>query len=267
VIEVRRDAKSGQPIAVAGLALVLLSWSAPVAADEPPAETSAPPAAPAGEAFAAGMTLPLGMTATREHGRAVMTGFGGYDGARDAGLFEAQAAVRLFSRVSIHGGAVYVGSEDEVRPSLGAMLQVLTQPRSGLDASLSVTYRPEGLTEPEGEIETALAVGRRVGAASILASATYGQDAEGNERDGELRAAGLVPVGRILVGADARGRLALTRPDGSQEPDYDLTGGPVVVIPIDSFAITGLAGASIVGTSADTREAGVLGLLGLSRVF
>jgi len=265
VTERRRDA-SGHRVAIALLALVV-GWSVPAAADPPSEETAPPPAPPPLEAFAAGMTLPLGFVATREHARAVMTGFGGYDGARDAGLFEAQAAVRLFSRLSIHGGAVYVSGADEVRPSLGAMLQLLSQARSGLDASLSVTYRPEGLTEPEGEIETALAVGRRVGAASILASATYGQDAEGNERDSELRAAGLVPVGRMLVGADARGRFALARPDGSEEPDYDLAGGPVVVVPIESFAVTALAGATIVGTSANTREAGVLGLLGLSRVF
>jgi hypothetical protein len=248
-------------LSIAFLPALALGAGAANAQDE-----SAP--APAAEvALRDAVTLPLGTPATRDHLRAVATGFGGYDGARDAGVLEVQAAVRIFGPVSIHGGGIYVSSADEVRPSLGAMVQLLDQSRRGVDASLSVTYRPEGLTEPEGEIETALAFGRRVGGASIVATATYGQDPEGNERDGEVRAAGLAPVGRVLAGADARGRLALTRPDGSEEPDYDIVAGPVVVVPIQSFALTGLVGASVVGTAADTTEAGVLALLGMSRVF
>jgi hypothetical protein len=252
------------PAWTAGLLVALALETAEGAAI---ADEEHPPPPPADLAVTDAVTLPLGLPAARDHLRAVATGFGGYDGAREAGVLEFQAAVRLFGPVSIHGGGVYVSSADDVRPSLGAMVQLLEQERRGVDASLSVTYRPEGLTEPEGEIETALAFGRRLGSTSIVASATYGQDPEGNERDGELRAAGLARVGPVLVGADARGRLALTRPDGSAEPDYDVAAGPVLVVPIQSFALTGMVGASVVGTAADTTEAGVLGLLGASRIF
>jgi hypothetical protein len=232
-------------------------------------DDAAPPVPAARQALEDATTLPFGLAASRTHMRAAVNAIGGYDGARDAGVMEVQAAVRIFGPLSIHGGGIYVSDEDDVRPSLGAMVQLFEQDRSrlGLDAALGLTYRPEGLTEPEGEIEAALAVGRKMGSASLVASATYGQDAEGNERDGELRAAGLVPAGRVLVGADARGRLALTRPSGSTEPDYDVVAGPVLVWPIQSFAVTGLVGASVVGTSDDQTEAGVLGLFGLSRVF
>jgi len=252
----------------AGAALLFALVGAPAVAradqttDQP---GGAPP--PTIEALRDGTTLPFGLVATREHMRAVATGFGGYDGAREAGILEFAAAVRLWGPISIHGGGVYVSSADEVRPSLGGMVQLLTQPRAGIDMSLSVTYRPEGLTEPEGEIETALQVGRRAGAASLVGSATYGQDPEGNERDGELRAAALFPAGPTLVGADLRGRLAFSRPDGSEEPDYDVVAGPVVVLPIQRFALTGLVGATVVGAADDSRQTGVLGLLGASRIF
>ena len=262
-----RKSWSRSGAAVGPALLVSLLAASDAAADQ---DEAVPPPAPAAlPALEDASTLPFGLAASRAHMRAAVNAIGGYDGAREAGVMEVQAAVRIFGPLSIHGGGIYVSDEDDVRPSLGAMVQIFEQDRSrvGLDAAFGLTYRPEGLTEPEGEIEAALAVGRRVGSLSIVASATYGQDAEGSERDGELRAAGLVPVGRVLVGADARGRLALTRPSGSAEPDYDVVGGPALVWPIQSFAVTGLVGASVIGTSDDRTEAGVLGLFGLSRVF
>ena len=254
--------------AAVGPALIVSLLAAADASAEEDEAAPAPPSSTA-RALEDATTLPLGLTASRTHMRAAVNAIGGYDGAREAGVMEVEAAVRIFGPLSIHGGGVYVSDEDDVRPSLGAMVQLFEQDRSrlGLDVAFGLTYRPEGLTEPEGEIEAALAVGRKLGSASLVASATYGQDGEGNERDGELRAAGLVQVGRVMVGADARGRLALTRPSDSTEPDYDVVGGPVLVVPIQSFALTGLVGATVVGTGDDQTEAGVLGLLGIARIF
>jgi len=233
--------------AAVGPALIVSLLAAADASAEEDEAAPAPPSSTA-RALEDATTLPLGLTASRTHMRAAVNAIGGYDGAREAGVMEVEAAVRIFGPLSIHGGGVYVSDEDDVRPSLGAMVQLFEQDRSrlGLDVAFGLTYRPEGLTEPEGEIEAALAVGRKLGSASLVASATYGQDGEGNERDGEL---------------------ALTRPSDSTEPDYDVVGGPVLVVPIQSFALTGLVGATVVGTGDDQTEAGVLGLLGIARIF
>ena len=75
-----------------------------------------------------------------------------------------------------------------------------------------------------------MSVGRRFGRYSVLGNLVYGQDPEGHERDGEIRAAALGALGRWTLGLDSRFRFAI----GSQqtamaraEPSFDLFGGPV----------------------------------------
>jgi hypothetical protein len=220
-----------------------------------------------GEAVLDGASLPLGLPATRQHQLAAVSVIGGYDSARDDAIAEVQAAMTVTGRLSIHGGAIASSALDRLRPSIGGMFELLRQPAQGVDAAIAVTYRPEGLTEPEGEIEVALALARRIGdRATLLASATYGQDPEGNERDAELRAAGLFqPHRSLLIGGDARVRVALQRPDGSTEPDYDAVAGPLAVVRIDGFAITGQIGASAVNQM--TTATGAVGLVGVCHVF
>ncbi len=245
--------------------LIVVCTSLP--ALEAAAETDVAPPPAVDDAVRSGVSLPLGLPATRRDLRAAVSGFGGYDAARDGALGEAQTALRVSGPLSIHGGAVYSQTADRLRPSLGAMVELLDQPAHGVDAAFSLTYRPEGFNEPEGEIEACLGLGRRLGrGGALLGSVTYGQDPEGRERDAELRMAGLVRIGnRLLAGGDSRARIALSRPDGSMEPDYDVVAGPVGVLVIDQFAITGQVGASVIKVAS--TEAGAIGLVGVTRVF
>src|SRR6185369_2369165 len=139
---------------------------------------------------------------------ALAVGFAGYDGARSSPIGGATAEVRVWGPFAIRGGAEYSTQRKEARPTVGGRVQILRQERHGIDGSLSVFYRPEGFTEPEGEIESFISLGRRFERVTVLGNLVYGQDPEGNERDGEIRFASLYGGGRWAVGLDSRLRFA-----------------------------------------------------------
>jgi hypothetical protein len=237
----------------APLTLLLLARNVARADSAPGAERDEGAAAPAASqtqvAASSGAFLPFSQPAGAEAGRAHALGLAGYDSARRAGSFEAAAEVRLFGPVDLRGGAVYTRADRALRPSFGARIGLLREARHGLDAAFGVFYRPEGLTEPEGEIESVLSLGRHVGRAYLLGNLLYGQDPEGSERDGEVRLAALVTLrSRLVVGLDSRLRFDL----GSQaaklaehhEPTMDVAAGPTVAMLLGPVAVSLQGGAS-----------------------
>jgi hypothetical protein len=258
-------------VVVSQLAMILVAPSLARAADDVAAPVQ-PPSVVARSAGAGGF-LPLGQPATLDSQGAVGLTSAGYDGARKAAMFEAAAEVRVWGPLSVRGGAVLTGgagSEQRLRPSLGARFQALREDRHGIDGSLAVTYRPEGLTEPEGEVETVLSAGAHLGSNYLVANLVYGQDPEGNERDGEVRLAGLRPVSeRVLIGFDGRLRFALGTPAaGSRaagEPSLDLLVGPAATVVLGRLALLVHGGASALRVhSAGAFGAFVVGGLGTS---
>jgi hypothetical protein len=194
-------------------------------------------------AGAAGSFLPLSVPAKVGAQPAYSAGSGGYDGARKTALLEAIAEVRVWGPLAIRGGAVYTTSDGRLRPTFGARAQLLSMGRHGVDGSVGVFYKPEGLTQAEGEIETVVALGTRVGATYLLGNLAYGQDPEGNERDGEARLAVLHPLGaRVLVGMDSRLRFDLgsdaAHLAGKGEPTMDALLGPTATWFVDRFALS-----------------------------
>jgi hypothetical protein len=182
--------------------------------------------------------------------RALAVGFGGYDGAARAGLFESDAEVTLFGPVAIRGGAVYSPTGGRLRPSVGGKAQVLRSALHGVDGSVGVFYRPEGLTEPEGEIEGFAAIGGAIGRTYLIGNLLYGQDPEGRERDGEVRLSALRPAGRrVLLGVDGRCRFDLgsdaTKLATHGEPTFDALAGPAANVLIGPVALLAEAGASV----------------------
>jgi hypothetical protein len=217
---------------------------------------------------AAGTFLAFTHAASLETQRAYGVGVGGYDSARGTGLFEATAEVRLWGPLALRGGAVYTSGDDRLRPSFGARVQVLRESASGLDASLGVFYRPEGLTEPEGEVEAVLSAGRHLGASYVLGNLVYGQDPEGNERDGEVRLAALHPVAaNLLLGLDGRLRFDLGSKAraGKVEPELDALIGPAASWTVGPLALLLHAGGSAYRTT--TTAYGVFVLAGLGSSF
>jgi hypothetical protein len=213
-----------------------------------------------------GAFLPFTNLATVDGQRATGSAFGGYDTARNTGFFEAAAEVQIWKGLSLRGGALYTASTDRLRPSFGARYQFLSESRHGLDGGVGVFYRPEGLTEPEGEIEAMVSGGRHVGRAYVLGNLVYGQDAEANERDGEVRIAALQPVGtRLFLGLDGRLRFDLGSQPSKLEAKLDAVVGPVATVVAGPVAFTVQAGASALKIKDDTSYgAVVLGGLGSS---
>jgi hypothetical protein len=220
---------------------------------------------------ARGAFLPFSQGASVEAQRAYAVGFGGYDGARRSGAFEAAAELRLWGPIALRGGAVYAGGTRTVRPSFGARVQLLSEGRHGADGAVGVFYRPEGLTEPEGEIESVLSLGRHLGATYLLANLLYGQDPEGNERDGEVRMAALRPVAaRLLVGFDSRLRLDLgsqaAKLDQHGEARLDAVAGPAATVVVGPIALLLQGGASAVRLR-ETTSYGVSFMAGAGGAF
>jgi hypothetical protein len=243
----------------APLLLLALGLAAPALADD----SDGPPAAPP-RAYDRGESLPLSLRAERGAGeRALVMATTGFDGARDAATFEVAAELHLWGPIWLRGGAAYLSSGDTLKPTVSALVELFhAGPVAGTAA---LFYKPEGLTEPEGEIEGVLAFGLRLDVATIVGNLAYGQDGEGNERDGEVRLGGTVRVGRgFFVGADGRFRFSIGTTKAG-EPDYDLVAGPLATLVAWDTAFTAQAGVSMV--KVGETKTGPTALVGVSRVF
>jgi hypothetical protein len=252
------------------LLLVAAPASRARAADGGEAEGAA--TAKVDQAASIGAFLPLTQAASVEGLRAYVLGQAGYDSARGTGTFEASTEVRLFGPVSVRGGAVYTSSTRSLRPSFGARVQALRESRAGIDLSAGVFYRPEGLTEPEGEIESVLSVGRHAGRSYLLGNLLYGQDSDGNERDGEVRLAALVPVGAAwTVGLDSRGRFDLgsnkTILSQHMESSFDALAGPLVTAVLKPVAISLQAGGAATRMPLANTKYGAFVMTGVGTAF
>jgi len=242
----------------------------PARAQESEVEASATPPPEITTAVREGALLPSTLAPRVGATGATAFGFAGYDGARSAPIGSATAEVRVWGPFAIRGGAEYSTERREARPTIGGRVQVLRQERHGIDGSLSVFYRPEGFTEPEGEIETFVSLGHRFDRLALLGNLVYGQDPEGNERDGELRAAALYAVGRWTVGVDSRARFAIGAQHGANsaaEPRFDLLAGPVAAATVGPVALFGMAGPSVLKLAGSSTSAGVAALGGVGSVF
>ena len=248
--------------AYAWVTLGVAAFATPAVASEPEGvpsttETKAPPAYDKGEA------LPLGLRAERNEA-AFVTADGGYDGARKAGIIDFAAEIHIWGPITVRVGGTYISDADDVKPTVGALVQLFNS--DGLAGSFGVFYKPEGLTEPEGEIEATFALGKRFENATLVGSLTYGQDGEAEERDGEVRVGGFYKVRKnFYAGADARFRFSLGTSKAG-EPDYDILGGPLATLVAFDTAFTAQVGVSAVKV-ADQTLSGPEVLFGISRLF
>jgi len=242
-------------------AIVVLSLliGAAASADERQ-DNEAPP--PSGS-YADGLVTPFSIAGARPE-TALVLAQGGYDGARKAGVVDIAAELHLWGPLYVRGGGSYVSSADTVKPLAGLLVRLFRT--DAWNGTAGIFYKPEGLTEPEGELEGLFAVSARVDATTVTANLVYGQDAEASESDAELRAGAVVQVGRrVLVGADSRFRVAIKTKVGSGEPDYDLVAGPLATLVLPEVALTAEAGVSLIKT--DSVHSGPIVLLGVARIF
>ena len=225
--------------------------------EEAPAAPGTAVSTAVGEGAFSALTMPARVGSTQ----AFAWGMGGYDSSRKGPLVDSTAEVHLWGPLALRGGATYSNDTKRMRPSIGARAQLLRQEAHGIDGSLGVFYKAEGFTEAEGEIETFASIGHRFDSFSLIGNLVYGQDPEGNERDGEVRASAFHQSGRFVFGLDSRMRFAIGTQHGkaaTTEPTFDAMGGPMGAValgPLALFAEAGpsafrLGGSSHVGVAA-----------------
>jgi hypothetical protein len=143
---------------------------------------------------------------------------------------------------------------DHGRPGAGASYQFLSEARHGIASTAYLVYKTEGFTEAEGEVEGLVAFGKTFGPVNGILNLAYGQDFEGNERDGEVAVHAHTAVAeRFLVGVAGNFRDALgSNGDKSTGIKRDLFAGvtgSVVVSPVVVTAMAGIAGVELASMS------------------
>jgi hypothetical protein len=185
-----------------------------------------------------------------------------FDGSTSSVRISALAEVNVWWRIR---GAVRLldAFSDKPRPGVGAGLRWLD---GDIMSTAYLFYKTEGFTEPEGEIEALLSFERAFGAVRAGANIAYGQDPEGNERDGELAlVAHVEPRTGWFIGGIARYRDAL----GSTKEAVIRDGfaGPTSTLTLGAFAISLNAGVAMAEQHMMTRKFGPATSLSLGAAF
>jgi len=201
------------------------------------------------------------------------TTWAGYDGASQVPSVSATVETRLLKRLALAVG-VESSSEERgdfnLRPQVSLRFQVLDQAESGVDATASATYRQDEFQADGGFFQGTVALGRSFDRLQVALNFVFGVDPEGDDLEGEVRAAGLVEVGRgIRVGLDGRYRhdLGSTDPLRTERnrPTAEALGGATAAFVHGRWAVMLEAGFALVTTS-ETRT-GPVALAGYSATF
>ncbi len=114
------------------------------------------------------------------------------------------------ARLVLRVDNVFANSGGKARPGIGAAVQFLDERKHGVAASAYLSFKTEGFTETEGEIESLVSFGKQLGPVHGTLNLAYGQDPDNVERDGEA-ALGLhvEPLPGLFTGVIGRFRDAL----------------------------------------------------------
>lgn len=197
-------------------------------------------------------------------------GSGGYDSSRNGPLVDSAVEVEVWGPFAIRAQTTYSNDTDKMRPSIAGRVQLLRQEKHGVDGALTVFFKTEGFTETEGEIETFASVGRRFQKLSLIGNLVYGQDPEGNERDGEVHAAAFHQSGRLILGLDSRVRFAIATQHGhaaTTEPKFDFLGGPVATVASGPIGVFAEVGPSAFQLADNPTRVGIAALAGLGAAY
>ncbi len=184
----------------------------------------------------------------------------GYDGALKRAQATALVEVTLYEGLSTFAAVTY-GQETAgtTRPAIGLAYQITDPHTAPVALRISGAYKPEGFSEPEGELETVLVAAHLFDRNVARVFVAYGRDPEGRESDVEVGAGYLQRVGdNLVVGASTRYRYALALKDPTG-PRWDAIGGAVGDVELAHWRIELLLGAGAVGTAK--TAIGPMGLL------
>jgi hypothetical protein len=188
---------------------------------------------------------------------------GGYNGGDHRAEVDATVEATVLPHASVFATSQFGGEYvyNNPRPSIGAAYQII-DPRSGPNgARISVAYKPEGLTEPEGELESVLVLSRRIHADTARLRVAYGQDPEGRESDAEGGGSYMhLASNHIVVGASARYRHAI-KVKTNLEPRWDFIGGGVAGYVAGRSRLEVMLGVDSIAYAPSPAQTGVVGLV------
>jgi hypothetical protein len=228
------------------------------------------PVDPAQVAVGDGYFLPETLSARVNSLKVFGFGSAGYDSSRRGPLIDSAVEAGVWGPFALRFQATYSNDTDKMRPSIGGRAQLLRQEKHGVDGAVTVFFKTEGFTETEGEIETFASVGRRFERVSIIGDLVYGQDPEGNERDGEVHAAVFHQHRWLMYGIDSRVRFAIGTQHGhaaTTEPVFDFIAGPVAMAATGMGAIFAQVGPSAFQLDHASTQIGMAALAGLGAAY
>jgi hypothetical protein len=228
------------------------------------------PESPAPVAVGDGSFLPETLSARVGSLQVYGYGSGGYDSSRRGPLVDSAVEARVWGPFALRFQATYSNDAEKMRPSLAGRVQLLRQEKHGVDGALTVFYKTEGFTETEGEIEMFASLGRRFQQVTVIGDLVYGQDPEGNERDGEVRAAAFHQHRWLMYGVDSRLRFAIGTQHGHAatiESVFDFFGGPVVMAAAGPGAVFAQLGPSAFELDHSAMRVGVAAMVGIGAAY
>jgi hypothetical protein len=188
---------------------------------------------------------------------------GGWNGGDRRAEVDATVEATVVARASVFATAQYGGDLTNARPAIGAGYQ-LVDPRTGPNgARLTLAYKPEGFTEPEGEIESVVVGTRRFGGDTLRAMAAYGQDPEGAESDAEVGASYMHRMTPdLVIGATSRFRHAI-KVKTTMEPRWDFIAGGVGSVVHGRSRLELLLGVDSIAYTPNPAHTGFVGLVSI----
>jgi hypothetical protein len=235
-----------------------------------PGQAQERPANPAITASDDGSFLPQTLSARIGSTKVFAYGSGGYDSSRRGPLVDSAVEANVWGPFALRFQATYSNDNERMRPSVAGRVQLFRQERHGVDGALTVFFKTEGFTETEGEIETFVSLGRRFGPVSVIGDVVYGQDPEGNERDGEIHAAAFRQHKWLMYGVDSRVRFAIGTQHGhaaTTEPVFDSLVGPIATAATGIGAVFAQVGPSAFQLENGPPRVGVAALAGLGAAY
>lgn len=228
--------------------------------------------ASAAQSAEAGVLLPTVVAPRVDATRAAVAVTSGYDGARASATLVTAADVHLWGPMAVRVGFTYMpdGGQQSFQPHFGLRFQLLRQAHHGVDGGLGAFYRMERFTQDEGLVQVMGTLGRRFDRVGLFGNVAYGQDPEGDDRDGDLKLAALYTVSSYLqLGVDGRARIDLfsddTRRAARGDTNFDFAVGPLACLTFGRFAVLGQVGMS--GAKAVQWRSGLLATMGAAGVF
>jgi len=196
----------------------------------------------------------------------------GYDGARGRADGVAEAAMPIYGRLALRGGAEYDALDTAARPFVIGQLQLLDQEDDEAPVSLALLggARARGFNGVS-QAEVGVLVARRFGDALILGNVRYGQALDSAERSGSVSIASLLRAGHLLhcgVDSQLEADLERDRDEPVHEADFRVRAGPLLNFTYDVFAISAGGGVTALRYRlTPPTKVGGLAYLGVGAVF